>query len=72
MDIPQVLPLIYTSNGNVPEASLQYSKEWKIGTDLIVFTEMWHDSTGTLVKNNVHLYALKGLPPVGGEQAAMQ
>jgi len=60
--IPQTVPYIYTKNGNVPEASLTYSKQWKIDDELIIFTEMWHDTTGELVKNNVHMYALKGIP----------
>ncbi len=57
----QTVPYIYTKNGNVPEASLTYSKEWKIEEKLIIFTEMWHDTTGELVKNNVHMCALKGI-----------
>ena len=61
MDIPQTVPYIYTSRGNVPEASLTYTGEWKVGEDLIIFTQMWHDTTGELVKNNVHMYALKGI-----------
>ncbi len=65
MEIPQVLPLIYTANGNVPEASLTYSKNWQVNDELITFTEMWHDSTGTLVKNNVHMLARKGLSMEG-------
>jgi len=59
--IPQTVPYIYTKNGNVPEASLKYTEEWKLGEDLIVFTQMWHNTTGKLVKNNVHMYALKGI-----------
>ena len=64
-------PLIYTSMGNVPEKSLTYDKQWKVGEDIIIFTETWHDAEGNLVKNNVHMYAVKGLPPMGGAQAQM-
>ena len=65
-------PLIYTANGNVPVDSLTYDKDWQITDDLIVFTEVWRDETGAIVKNNVHMYAKKGLPPLGAAQAAMQ
>jgi hypothetical protein len=65
-------PLIYTSKGNVPVDSLSYEKDWQIDDDLIVFTEVWRDETGAIVKNNVHMYAKKGLPQLGAVQAVMQ
>ena len=65
-------PLIYTANGNVPVNSLTYDKDWTITDDLIVFSEVWRDDTGAIVKNNVHMYAKKGLPQLGAVQAAMQ
>ena len=65
-------PLIYTSKGNVPVDSLIYSKEWKVDQNFVTFCEFWHDSEGTLVKNNVHVFALQGLQAMGGAQAAMQ
>ena len=64
-------PLIWTSKGNVPIAELEYTKEWQDNEDFIIFAEAWRDSTGTVVKNNVHMYSKKGLPPLGGEQAQM-
>ncbi len=66
----QLVPYIYTANGNVPEASLTYDKNWKITDDFIVFTETWHDTTGTLVKNNVHMCARKGLSMEGQQHKA--
>jgi hypothetical protein len=65
LEVDQTIPLIYTIKGNVPENSLTYAKDWKIGDDLIVFTETWHDTTGTLVKNNVHMYARNGISMTG-------
>jgi hypothetical protein len=65
LEVPQVLPLIYTSKGNVPEMSLTYTKDWAINEDVIIFTETWHDTTGELVKNNVHMLARKGLSMEG-------
>jgi hypothetical protein len=64
-------PLIYTSKGNVPVDSLSYEKDWQITDDFIVFTEVWRDDAGAIVKNNVHMYALKGLPPLGVVQTQM-
>ena len=64
-------PLIYTSKGNVPVESLIYTKEWKVDDNFVTFREFWHDSEGTLVKNNVHMCALQGLPVMGGAQATM-
>ena len=66
------VPLIYTAKGNVPVDSLDYTKEWEFGDDVVWFREFWHDrETGELVKNNVHGYALKGLPLLGAAQAQM-
>lgn len=66
------VPLIYTAKGNVPVDSLDYSKEWEFGEEIVWFREFWRDrETGEIVKNNVHGYALKGLPPLGAAQAQM-
>lgn len=65
-------PLIFTALGNVPESSLDYTKEWDFGSDVVWFKEFWRDkATGEIVKNNVHGYALKGLPALGVVQAQM-
>lgn len=65
-------PLIYTSKGNVLQSSLTYEHQWVISEEAISLLEFWRDETGELVKNNVHMYSLKGLPPMGGVQAQMQ
>jgi hypothetical protein len=65
LEVEQTIPLIYTSKGNVPEMSLKYSKEWQMDDDVIIFKETWHDATGELVKNNVHMLARKGLSMEG-------
>lgn len=64
-------PLMFTSEGNVPIDSLEYSQEWVINDELILFKEYWHNSAGVLVKNNIHAYAKKGLPAIGAAQAQM-
>ena len=62
-------PLMYTSRGNVPIDSLRYEHEWVVNDEIIVLHERWFADDGELVKNNFHGYAVKGLPPIGGEQA---
>jgi hypothetical protein len=63
-------PLIYTSKGNVPEASLTYRHGWVDTETYISFEERWYDATGELVKNNAHIYRKTGIN-IGGEQAVM-
>ena len=66
LEVEQVVPLIYTIKGNVPEMSLKYSKDWDLSDPkMIIFKETWHDATGTLVKNNVHVYAREGISMTG-------
>jgi hypothetical protein len=67
----QETPLIWTSKGNVPVDSLKYENNWQITDEVIVFAEAWRDDTGAIVKNNVQMYAIKGLPLFGAEQAQM-
>lgn len=66
------VPLIWTKNGNVPIASLGYEESWQITDEIIILTEVWRDETGELVKNNVHIYAKKGLPSLGSEQGQLR
>ncbi len=63
-------PLIYTSKGNVPLASLKYEHRWEDTPDEVTFSEFWYAEDGELVKNNCHKLAKKQLS-VFGEQAAM-
>jgi glucan biosynthesis protein len=65
------VPLVYTSKGNVPESTLKYQHQWIKNDEFIQFLEYWTDETGEVVKNNVHVYALKGGPSIGGQQALM-
>jgi hypothetical protein len=65
------LPLIATKNGNVLENTLTYRHQWIVNEDFIQFLEFWEDATGDIVKNNVHMYALKGGPAIGGQQAVV-
>lgn len=66
------LPLIATKYGNVLESSLTYQHQWIISDEYIQFLEFWKNDSGEVVKNNVHMYSLKGGPSIGGQQAVMQ
>jgi hypothetical protein len=53
-------PLIHTSKGNLPVASLKYRHEWHEDAVAITFVEeYWLD--GELVRRNAHARLKKGL-----------
>ena len=54
-------PLIYTSKGNVPIASLAYETEWTVNDDYIKFVERHRDASGEVVKESAHVYDRKGV-----------
>jgi len=62
-------PLIFTSKGNVPVASLRYEHKWEDNAKYTALLEFWFDGD-EIVKNNVHVMAKDGLV-IGGEQAKM-
>ncbi len=53
-------PLIYTTKGNLPVASLQYHHEWQEDDDAIYLIEEF-TLDGELVRRNVHARMKKGL-----------
>ena len=55
------VPLIYTSKGNVPLASLTYETSWEINDDYIKFAERYRDATGEVVKEGAHVYDRRGV-----------
>ena len=61
-------PLIYTSKGNLPVASLSYSTQWEDNDDYTQFTET-HTLNGEVVKQSVHVRQ-KRLLDIGATQAA--
>ncbi len=66
----ELVPLIWTSLGNVPISSLKYEHAWEDTPDEVTFMERWLDEYGEVVKNNCHKLAKKQLS-FSGEQAAM-
>ena len=54
-------PLIYTTDGNVPLASLAYQTNWHVGDDIVKFSERYLDANGRVVKECVHVYDRNGV-----------
>lgn len=50
-------PLIWTTKGNVPVASLEYATRWEFSANNIKFVETYK-SDGEVVKENVHVCIL--------------
>lgn len=53
-------PLIYTTKGNIPLSSLQYTHQWLEDDIAITFVEEYRLS-GEVVKRNAHAKLKKGL-----------
>lgn len=62
-------PLIYTSKGNLPIASLTYSTEWTETPDYVKLREWYTDASGEVVRESAHVLSRHG---VAGEGAAAQ
>lgn len=58
-------PLIYTSKGNVPIASLTYETAWEVNDAFIKFVERYRDATGEVVKEGAHVYDRRGACATG-------
>jgi hypothetical protein len=60
-------PLIYTSRGNLPVASLVYGTRWDDMPDYIKFVETYA-LDGEVVRESAHVYSKRGLlsEPVAG------
>lgn len=53
-------PLIYTSRGNLPVASLQYAVRWEDAPDYLKFVETY-TLDGEVVRESAHVYSKRGL-----------
>lgn len=62
-------PLIWTTLGNVPIASLTYETEWDIQPTYYKFIERYRAQDGEIVKESAHAYSKFG---VTGEAIAGQ
>lgn len=64
-------PLIYTTRGNVPIDSLDYSHEWLENDNELRLVETYKaKDNGEIVKQNVHIKIKKGLE-IFGEQGKL-
>ena len=54
-------PLIWTSKGNVPIASLRYEPFWEETDEYIKHVERYYDASGEIVKEGAHVRMKKGL-----------
>jgi hypothetical protein len=52
-------PLIWTSKGNLPIASLAYSHAWEETPDFLKFSETY-TLNGEIVKQSAHVYLKQG------------
>ena len=58
-------PLIWTSKGNLPLASLTYQHAWDDQPTYIKFCERYLDAAGEVVKESAHVYHKIGLSMTG-------
>lgn len=57
-------PLIWTTKGNIPAASLQHCVEWRVTPEQIIFIESYMLGD-ELVKQSSHVHVLTGVECVG-------
>lgn len=62
-------PLIYTTKGNLPIDSLEYSTNWAINDEFIQLTETYK-LDGEVVRESAHVYSKKQ-HTLGLEQGAL-
>ncbi len=53
-------PLIHTTRGNLPVASLTFAVTWRVEPDFISITETYTAEDGVVVRQDAHVCALKG------------
>lgn len=54
-------PLIYTSKGNLPIASLEFQHKWEDTPDALTYIEEYRDASGEIVKRGVAVYLKRGM-----------
>ena len=58
-------PLIWTSRGNVPLASLKLETAWDLGDTYIKFVERYRAEDGEIIKESAHVYSKTGVTGEG-------
>lgn len=59
-----IIPLIYTTKGNLPVEELEHGVEWRIDSEYVIFIETYR-LAGEVVKQSSHVKLLTGLSAVG-------
>lgn len=59
MELEKDVPLIWTTKGNLPVASLEHYIGWDVTEDAIVFKEQYR-LNGEIVKESAHVKLLRG------------
>lgn len=54
-------PLIYTSKGNLPIASLKLSTQWDFSKEYVKLIERYTDANGEVVRESAHVFHYAGL-----------
>jgi hypothetical protein len=55
------VPLIWTTKGNLPIASLQQFVQWELTDDYVKFREVHKTADGEIVRDATHIYKRKGV-----------
>lgn len=61
MSANQSEPLIHTTDGNVPIASLKYETAWDVQDAYIKFTERHRNAAGVVVRESAHVFDKRGI-----------
>lgn len=61
-------PLIWTTKGNLPVASLRHDTEWRVSEERIIFVERYWLGE-EVVKESTHVNILKGAAAIGAAGA---
>jgi hypothetical protein len=54
-------PMIWTTKGNLPIASLTYQTAWDVNPEYVKFMERYVTQDGEVVKESAHVYSLQGV-----------
>lgn len=56
----EIVPLVFTTKGNLPLADLEHFTEWRVTPEQILFTE-GYKLNGEVVKQSNHIYIPSGV-----------
>ena len=56
-----MIPLIFTSKGNLPIDSLRLETNWDIQDGYSKFSERYRDEAGDIVRESAHVYDRRGV-----------